>query len=110
MTIGERAEDVFYVCLESGGGAGRTATRQLGEALLEHLDSSADNTKSENMQELEQIIEHAFDNRAQGFDDRAQVEAAVQEAIACSIRAKRAWRKRKTATGTSTSGSRKPCC
>jgi len=33
------------------------------------------------MQELEQIIEQAFDNRAQGFDDRAQVEAAVQEAI-----------------------------
>ena len=34
------------------------------------------------MQELEKIIEHAFENRAQGFDDRAQVEAAVQEAIA----------------------------
>jgi len=34
------------------------------------------------MQELEQIIEQAFDNRAQGFDDRAQVEEAVQEAIA----------------------------
>ena len=34
------------------------------------------------MQELERIIEHAFENRAQGFDDRAQVEAAVQEAIA----------------------------
>jgi len=34
------------------------------------------------MQKLEQIIEHAFENRAQGFEDRAQVEAAVQEAIA----------------------------
>ena len=34
------------------------------------------------MQELEQIIEQAFDNRAQGFDDRPQVEKAVQEAIA----------------------------
>jgi 2,3,4,5-tetrahydropyridine-2-carboxylate N-succinyltransferase len=34
------------------------------------------------MQELEQIIEQAFDNRAQGFDDRAKVEKAVQEAIA----------------------------
>jgi 2,3,4,5-tetrahydropyridine-2-carboxylate N-succinyltransferase len=34
-----------------------------------------------NMQELEQIIEHAFDNRAKGFDDRSQVEAAVDDAI-----------------------------
>jgi 2,3,4,5-tetrahydropyridine-2-carboxylate N-succinyltransferase len=34
-----------------------------------------------NMQELEQIIEHAFDNRAHGFDDRPQVEAAVEKAI-----------------------------
>jgi 2,3,4,5-tetrahydropyridine-2-carboxylate N-succinyltransferase len=33
------------------------------------------------MQELEQTIEQAFDNRAQGFDDRAQVAKAVQEAI-----------------------------
>ncbi|MDH3333521.1 MAG: 2,3,4,5-tetrahydropyridine-2,6-dicarboxylate N-succinyltransferase [Gammaproteobacteria bacterium] len=33
------------------------------------------------MQELEQIIEDAFENRAQGFADRAQVEAAVKEAI-----------------------------
>jgi len=33
------------------------------------------------MQELEQIIERAFDNRADGFDDKAAVEAAVQEAI-----------------------------
>jgi len=37
--------------------------------------------KTMNMQELEQIIEHAFDNRAQGFDDRPQVEAAVEKAI-----------------------------
>ena len=34
------------------------------------------------MQDLERIIEHAFENRAQGFENRAQVEAAVQEAIA----------------------------
>jgi len=34
------------------------------------------------MQELEQIIEYAFDNRANGFDDRAKVEAAVADAIA----------------------------
>lgn len=33
------------------------------------------------MRELEQTIEHAFENRAQGFDNRAQVEEAVQEAI-----------------------------
>jgi 2,3,4,5-tetrahydropyridine-2-carboxylate N-succinyltransferase len=34
------------------------------------------------MQELEQIINAAFDNRAEGFSDRKQVEAAVDEAIA----------------------------
>lgn len=34
------------------------------------------------MEHLEQIIEQAFDNRAQGFDDRAQIEEAVREAIA----------------------------
>ena len=33
------------------------------------------------MQDLENIIEHAFDNRAKGFADRVTVEAAVQEAI-----------------------------
>ncbi len=33
------------------------------------------------MQELEQIIERAFDNRADGFDDKAAVETAVQKAI-----------------------------
>ena len=33
------------------------------------------------MQELEQISEDAFENRAQGLADRAQIEAAVQEAI-----------------------------
>ena len=33
------------------------------------------------MQDLETIIEHAFENRAQGFANRAEVEAAVQEAI-----------------------------
>lgn len=34
------------------------------------------------MQELEQIIDKAFDNRADGFEDRARVETAVAEAIA----------------------------
>jgi 2,3,4,5-tetrahydropyridine-2-carboxylate N-succinyltransferase len=34
------------------------------------------------MQYLEQVIEDAFDNRTQGFDDRARVESAVEEAIA----------------------------
>ena len=33
------------------------------------------------MQELEHIIEHAFENRAEGFENRPQVEAAVEEAI-----------------------------
>ncbi|MDH3578321.1 MAG: 2,3,4,5-tetrahydropyridine-2,6-dicarboxylate N-succinyltransferase [Gammaproteobacteria bacterium] len=33
------------------------------------------------MQELEIIIEKAFDNRAQGFEDRPKVEAAVAQAI-----------------------------
>ena len=34
------------------------------------------------MQDLESTIEHAFDNRAAGFDDRDKVEAAVQGALA----------------------------
>jgi len=34
------------------------------------------------MQELEQIIEHAFENRANGFDNKVEIEAAVAEAIA----------------------------
>ncbi len=34
------------------------------------------------MQDLEAIIENAFDNRSQGFDDKEKVAAAVQEAIA----------------------------
>ena len=33
------------------------------------------------MQELEHIIEHAFENIAEGFENRPQVEAAVEEAI-----------------------------
>ncbi|MDH3620646.1 MAG: [protein-PII] uridylyltransferase [Gammaproteobacteria bacterium] len=45
VTIGERAEDVFYVCLESGGGALSEAQQQeLGEALLRELDRGAANT------------------------------------------------------------------
>ena len=34
------------------------------------------------MQELETIIEHAFDNRSQGFEDKDKVDAAVEKAIA----------------------------
>lgn len=34
------------------------------------------------MQELQAIIEQAFENRSQGFDNRSEVEGAVQEAIA----------------------------
>ncbi len=34
------------------------------------------------MQDLESIIEHAFDHRADGFDDRETIEAAVREALA----------------------------
>ncbi|MDJ0711682.1 MAG: [protein-PII] uridylyltransferase [Woeseiaceae bacterium] len=42
VTIGERAEDVFYVCLESGGGAlDEQQQDNLGKALLERLDSGA---------------------------------------------------------------------
>ena len=42
VTIGERAEDVFYVCLESGGGAlSETQQSELGEALLNRLGSNA---------------------------------------------------------------------
>ena len=33
------------------------------------------------MQDLQAIIEHAFENRANGFDDRERVVAAVEEAI-----------------------------
>jgi [protein-PII] uridylyltransferase len=44
VTIGERAEDVFYVCLESGGALHTDQQRQLGEALLRHLDSSTNKT------------------------------------------------------------------
>ena len=42
VTIGEKAEDVFYVCLESGGGALNEAQqKELGDALLERLGNSA---------------------------------------------------------------------
>jgi [protein-PII] uridylyltransferase len=43
VTIGERAEDVFYVCLESGGGAlDESQQERLGQALRERIDSGAD--------------------------------------------------------------------
>jgi [protein-PII] uridylyltransferase len=45
VTIGERAEDVFYVCLEAGGGAlDDEQQHRLGEALLAHLDSGTNQT------------------------------------------------------------------
>jgi [protein-PII] uridylyltransferase len=45
VTIGERAEDVFYVCLEAGGGVlDDEQQHRLGKALLEHLDSGTKQT------------------------------------------------------------------
>ena len=42
VTIGEKAEDVFYVCRESVGGAlDEERQKKLGDALLERLGSSA---------------------------------------------------------------------
>ncbi len=42
VTIGEKAEDVFYVCVEGSGGALSDAQqKQLGAALLERLGSGA---------------------------------------------------------------------
>ena len=40
MTIGERAEDVFYVCRESGGVLTRDEQERLRSTLLARLDSS----------------------------------------------------------------------
>jgi [protein-PII] uridylyltransferase len=39
VTIGEKAEDVFYVCRESGGALDAAAQQKLGDALLERLGS-----------------------------------------------------------------------
>ena len=42
VTIGEHAEDVFYICLESGGGPlDEQQQQQLGEVLLQELDSGS---------------------------------------------------------------------
>ena len=42
VTIGEKAEDVFYVCREAAGGAlDEAQQKKLGEALLERLGNSA---------------------------------------------------------------------
>ncbi len=38
-------------------------------------------TNSAQIQDLKETIEHAFENRASGFNDRAAVEAAVDDAI-----------------------------
>ncbi len=44
VTIGEKAEDVFYVCRETGGGAlDETQQEALGKALLDRLGSGAVN-------------------------------------------------------------------
>ena len=40
VTIGEKAEDVFYICLESGGPLDPKQQETLGAALLERLDTS----------------------------------------------------------------------
>jgi [protein-PII] uridylyltransferase len=40
VTIGEKAEDVFYICRESGGALGPDQQQALGAALLERLDTS----------------------------------------------------------------------
>jgi UTP:GlnB (protein PII) uridylyltransferase len=39
MTIGEKAEDVFYVCDESGEALDQEALDRLKDALLARLDS-----------------------------------------------------------------------
>jgi [protein-PII] uridylyltransferase len=43
VTIGERAEDVFYVCRETGGALDKTQQDKLGKALFERLGSAAGN-------------------------------------------------------------------
>ncbi len=43
MTIGERAEDVFYICDESGRPLDLHAQEELGRALLAKLDSHSNN-------------------------------------------------------------------
>ena len=40
LAIGEKAEDVFYVCDESGEALDEQALAKLKEALLERLDDS----------------------------------------------------------------------
>ena len=41
VTIGEKAEDVFYICRESGGALDAQQQEALGAALLERLDSNS---------------------------------------------------------------------
>ena len=43
VTIGERAEDVFYVCRENGGALDEAEQDELGNALFERLGSAAGN-------------------------------------------------------------------
>ena len=48
VTIGEKAEDVFYVCLESGGGAlNKSQQEELGKVLLDRLGSNTNNQERE---------------------------------------------------------------
>ena len=50
VTIGEKAEDVFYVCRESGGGSlDETRQEELGKALLERLGSGAGEKEREHV-------------------------------------------------------------
>jgi [protein-PII] uridylyltransferase len=39
VTIGEKAEDVFYICRESGGALDKRQQQELGDALLARLDA-----------------------------------------------------------------------
>ncbi len=83
VTIGERAEDVFYVCLESGGGAlDDEQQQQLGEALLEHLDSGdQQHLRARTCRNWNRLSKTLSRTGRRVSTDRAQVEAAVQEAI-----------------------------
>ena len=56
------------------------------------------------MHDLEALIEQAFENRTQGFSDRAAVESAVDTAIGLLDSGKAPWQKSAAQTGTSTNG------
>ncbi len=43
VTIGEKAEDVFYICCETGGALNERQQQELGDALLARLDAMNNN-------------------------------------------------------------------